>query len=252
MPLLRTTLLLPVLVGALAACSEEAGSSTERSASATATSTTTRTAYVPLDERSFPRAVASAMEGRTTVHVTGDMAGEPLDLWMRVGSGKAREMRGTMGGSEMLLVDGDYYQRQPGDTTWTLLPAELSSTMVSSFEEMSPTAIAREYAGSLTRVSYDGTERSDGTTLHAYDLELDTAYALDAAREEAEELGLEGSSMGTADLPEMEYRLLLDDRHLLRRVEVTTDGQPMVMTYDWGGAVEIAAPEADAVETATP
>ncbi|GGO86951.1 hypothetical protein GCM10011584_10390 [Nocardioides phosphati] len=206
-------------------------------------------AYTPLTKATFGKEVAAATADEETVHVGGDLGGQKLDMWMEIGKDAAStSMKGGMGTSEVLLVDGTFYTRQKGDAKWSELPPEFSKTMTGTLEDMSPEKMASDYAKSLETLSYKGDKKVGGESLHSYDLTLDQDYALAKMRKQAQALGMDPSTLKAKDLPEMSYSVLLDDDNLMRRLEIEVGGQNTVMTMDhWGDDVDIKAPAADEV-----
>ena len=241
MPCLRTALIGTALLASLTACG--GGSGTRKDDADPAS-------YEPLTKATFGKEVAEATTDQESVHVGGDMAGQELDMWMEIGDDAgSTAMKGEMGPTEVLLVDGAFYTRTKGDAKWSELPAEFSKTMVSTLEDMSPEKMAGDYARSLESLSYKGEKKVDGETLYSYDLALDEEYAVEKMKEQAKALGVDPSTIKAEDLPAMTYRVLLDDDNLMRRLEIEADGNTTVMTMDhWGDDVDIDAPAASEVK----
>jgi hypothetical protein len=229
------------LLAVLSACSGADGSDE-----------TGRASYEPLTKETFGSAVSEAMAENETVHVSGDMGGQDLDLWMKVG-GQGAAIKGDMGETEFLLVDGDLYVRDGSAANWARMPAGFSTMMTSLLEDVSPESMAADYAESLVALDYEGEEKIKGVELHAYRLTLDEEYVRKQVREEAAEVGADPGALAEEDLPTMEFATLLDDEDLMRQVEITVAGQTMVMTMDqWGEDVVIEAPPANEVQDLRP
>lgn len=204
--------------------------------------------YKPLTKETFGSAVSKAMAENDTVHVGGDMEGQDLDLWMEVG-GKEAAMKGDLGGTKLVLVDGDLYLRQDGAAKWDRMPAGFSTMMTSLLDDVSPKTMATDYAEGLVGLDYEGEERIKGVQLHAYRLTLDEKYVRKQVGEEAAGLGADPSALASNDVPEMGFAMLLDRDDLMRQVEITVAGQTMVLTMDgWGKDIDIEAPPAKDVQ----
>jgi hypothetical protein len=245
MPRLRTALIGTALLASLTACGGGGGgaaSSTKDDAQPAS--------YTPLTKTTFGAEVAKATTDEESVHVAGEMGGQKLDMWMEMGDDAASTaMKGGMGPTEVLLVDGKFYTRSKGDAKWSELPEEFSKTMVSTLADMSPEKMASDYAKSLDTLTYKGEKKVGGETLHAYDLTLDKAFAVAKMKEQAKALGMDPSTMKAEDMPAMGYTVLLDDDNLMRQMEITVAGQKSVMTMDhWGDDVDITAPAAGEVQ----
>ncbi|MFI5624968.1 hypothetical protein ACIA03_16005 [Nocardioides sp. NPDC051685] len=229
------------LLAVLAACSGDDESSETEHAS-----------YEPLTKETFGPAVSKAMAENGTVHVSGDMGGPDLDLWMEIG-GKDAAMKGDLGDTALLLVDGDLYVRESSAAKWDRMPAGFSTMMTSLLEDVSPETMATDYAESLVALDYEGEEKIKGVELHAYRLTLDEEYVRKQVGAEAAELGADPGALAGGDLPAMEFATLLDGDDLMRQVEISIAGQTMVMTMDqWGEDVEIEAPPANEVQELRP
>ncbi|MFJ9390498.1 hypothetical protein ACIRON_16860 [Nocardioides sp. NPDC101246] len=228
------------LLAALSACSGGESDETEQAP------------YKPLTKETFGPAVSKAMAENDTVHVSGDMEGQDLDLWMEVG-GKEAAMKGDLGDTKVLLVDGNLYLRQGGASKWDRMPAGFSTMMTSLLDDVSPKSMATDYAESLVGLDYEGEEKIKGAQLHAYRLTLDEKYVRKQVGEEAAEFGADPTTLASNDLPEMEFATLLDSNNLMRQVEITVAGQTMVMTMDgWGKDVDIEAPTVNDVQEMEP
>lgn len=204
--------------------------------------------YKPLTKETFGSAVSKAMAESKTVHVSGDMDGQDLDLWMEVGS-KEAAMKGDLGDTKLLLVDGELYLREGGAVKWDRMPVGFSTMMASLLKDVSPETMAADYAESLVGLDYEGKEKIKGVQLYAYRLTLDEEYVRKQVGEEAAEFGADPSALADKDVPEMELATLLDSDDLMRQVEITVAGQTMVMTMDgWGKDVDIEAPSANDVQ----
>lgn len=245
MPRLRNAIIGTALFASLTACGGGGGGS-----ASTTKDDAEPAAYTPLTKATFGKEVAKATRDEESVHVGGDMGGQKLDMWMEMGDDAASTtMKGGMGPTEVLLVDGTFYTRTKGDAKWSQLPEEFSKQMIGTLEGMSPEKMAGDYAKSLETLSYKGDKKVGGETLHAYDLTLDKAYALEKMKEQASALGVDPSAVKAEDLPAMSYTVLLDDDNLMRQMEISVAGQKTVMTMDhWGDDVDIEAPDASDVK----
>lgn len=245
MPLLRTALVTAALAVSLTACG---GGNAAKDAADTVKSG----GYTPLTKASFGSEMADAMDDEKTVHVTGGVAGQTVDMWMEYGD-DGIAMKGDMGTSEMLIVDGAFYMRQDGDAKWTTLPEQFSGTLLESLEQQSPEAMAAEYAKSLEKLTYNGEKKVDGQTLHSYTLDVSEEYTLKKAREQAKAMGMDPSTIKAGSIPDTDIITLLDDDNLMRQVEITAAGQKIVMKFsDWGKDVDIEAPAKSEIQSMTP
>ncbi len=244
---LRTALVTAALAVSLTACG--GGNAAKDSKDSSNDGAKASGGYTPLTKATYGTELAKAMDDAETVHVTGGVTGQNIDMWMEYGD-DGISMKGDMGPSEMLIVDGAFYMRQDGDAKWTAMPAEMSGPLLEAMEKQSPEAMAADYAKSLESLTYDGEKKVDGETLYSYTLDVSEDYALKQAREQAKAMGVDPSTIKADSLPDTDVVTLLDEDNRMRQVEVTAAGQKIVMKFsDWGKDVDIEAPAKSEVQS---
>ena len=211
------------------------------SAGSSPSSAESAAAYVKLTERTFAEAMTAAMYAQETVHIEM-RAGVAtiMDADYRFGTSEDVAMEGTVhsGGPpvEMLVVDGAVFVKEGTEPKWTELPAEVAEQVLGEFESADPTQIARTFELGLKQVSYSGVDDVDGLQVHGYDVTLHEEFV-------AEEM-----DVPVSEVPDIAYRLWLDEDHLLRRMTFSADGlDAEVLLTRWGTPVGIEAPPEEEV-----
>ena len=198
-------------------------------------------AYERLTEDTLPEAMTTAMYAQETVHMelrTGAL--QLLDADYRFGTSGEVALKGTVesgrGPLELLVVDGSVYTRKGAEPDWTQLPAEVAGPLLSRFESADPLQIAETFESGLDEVTYRGVDEVDGLTVHGYEVTLRDDFV-------AAEMGVPDGQVA-----DVEYRLWLDEDHLLRRMELSAGGlEAEALLSRWGTPVSIEAPPADEV-----
>ena len=113
---------------------------------------------------------------------------------------------------------------------------KLYGALLREFTDLGPrTAISGLGAG-LVAVVRDGTRTADGTDLAVYRAKIDPSKATGPFH------ALAGTSGSAAP---MSFTLVVDDKNLLRQVEVDSAGVSTVAFTRWGEPVSIAVPTED-------
>lgn len=214
-------IVLPLLLGGLAACGDDSGTSGAPAE------------YEPLTTADFAEEMTDAMLDAETFHLSVSMDGENIEMDMRVGE-DADDLAfvGTFGSDEMIYIDGDVYMREKGETKYELLPAQVSRLMTASLGDMSPAGQIETFEKVVDEIEYVGTRKVDGETLRLYDLEVDP-----------KELAKQADAPPGTKFPGLDYDLFLDDQHRMREIRVKVGGQKFAFQIDgWGKDLEIEAP----------
>lgn len=201
------------------------------------------------DERTLVPAMMAAMADQRTAHfrMTTSGGGADVDAEGEMAfRGKTADMAMTMSGAtlgaasmEIRSVDQVVYLSMPPMTPKgkfvEIRPGDTSSPFAGMTDQMQvdPRDSVRAFEAGLRKVTYLGEESVRGEDLERYRLTVD--------------FGAVAKAQGiprTADMPKtVDYLMWLDDRALMRRMEleVMTVGMVMEMSQ-WGEPVSIEAP----------
>jgi hypothetical protein len=201
------------------------------------------------DRGSIVRAMAAAMEGQQSAHISMVTTAGGMEL---VSEGdlafreKSQDMSLVMEGEalgsdrvEVRLVDGSIYMSMPPMTPkgkFFRIPDDPNSPfgpMLGQMQGMDPRESFEAFESGLRKVTFVGEETVDGEELERYRLSVDPRVAAKAQ-------GLPRD----AQMPKrVDYDLWLDDDALMRRMEMELAQVEVVSTLsEWNEPVTIKAP----------
>ncbi|GAB2974946.1 hypothetical protein [Nocardioides montaniterrae] len=203
--------------------------------------------YVVLTQPTFAGGLFAPLHDGLTGHIKTAVDGTELDVDVRYRAGGAMDMAGRMteGGevNDIVLVDGDFFQKGTGEKRWSEFPQDFAREMVGSLDDANPANVAADLKAGLQSVKYVGKSAIGSQKYHLYRLTMSRSWVLSQARAEAQQAGRKPPK--AADVPGVSYRVWLDDDNLLRRILVDTGHKAMPMDFtDWGDPVSIEAPPA--------
>jgi hypothetical protein len=149
------------------------------------------------------------------------------------------EVRGVLDGSRhsrFVIADGKVYIEQGDGGQFTVVDRSNPSygPLLTTFPQLGPEDSIRGLGEGIESVVDTGTQEIGGRTLRTYAVEANPSTATGAFR------GL----AGTSNIAEaLMFRFYVDDQNLVRRVETSLNGAPVVVTLDrWSKPVEIHVP----------
>ncbi len=261
----RAAAAVPVLVLALAGCSGDTAepgasdaSSSAPSSDAPVAAASSAAASAPSaspagqgtwDRRTLVPAMTAALADQRTAHVRMTTGGGGADVEAEgdlAFRGRGQDLVMTMSGAtlgaasmEIRSVDRVVYLSMPPMTPRgkfvEVRPGDTSSPFAGMTDQLQvdPRDTLKAFEAGLEKVTYLGAETVRGEDLERYRLSVDSG-AVARSRHVP----------GAAGLPKtVEYDLWLDDRALMRRVELEAMGVSMVVDLSaWGEPVSITAP----------
>lgn len=198
--------------------------------------------YVPLTEDSFAEAASAASTRHDTFHLEVSSPLLSMDVDVRLGPDDEVELAGTMteGSSPpgtVVAVDGEVYVRAQGTRVYYELPDDLAKQMRAAIRVTRPMTQADDFEAAIESLEYVGVYDVEYGAAHRYDISLDKRFVA------------ENTGVPIDQVPDISYRMWLDDSHLLHRFTTTVLGSVADGTYSaWGDPVEIERPPRRLVE----
>ncbi|RHW27165.1 hypothetical protein D0Z08_10905 [Nocardioides immobilis] len=198
--------------------------------------------YVPLTEATFADAITEAMFRHPTMHLEMEAGVGTMSMDVRYGAtDDDLAMTGTYDDGvtvgEMTIVDGEAYFRDEGERIYFQLPDYLVDQVLAEMSMGSPAEMASTFESGIETLEYGASHEVEYGMTHRYDVRMRKEFLADELDVPIERV------------PDVTYRLWLDDHNLLRRMIVVAMGETVDATFsEWGEPVTIEAPPPGQVE----
>ncbi|NYJ00047.1 hypothetical protein HNR19_000745 [Nocardioides thalensis] len=191
--------------------------------------------YVPLSENAFAMAVVDSSTRFDTYRAEMTSDDMSMDIRIRFEDDGEFSFRSTVDEAgdvvTMLGLDGEVYVRDKGQRTFFQFPDELAAQMLADIEMGQPLTMARDFASGMESLEYGGAFNVDYGKAHQYDVTMSDEFLAEQLRIEPEQV------------PNVVYRMWLDDTHLLHRITTWVETYRVDFRIsEWGEPVEVEAP----------